>query len=96
MIIYCKDIYIKKTIEATRSALNELIKNHPNRDFPSYIVKHENSVTKNKEEIANEFSDYFVDVGPNLAKEIEQTIDEDMKFDFALKNIILCFLEGFV
>lgn len=92
MIRYCKDI--KKNIKATWSVLNELIKNRYNRDFPPYIVKLDNSVLENKEGIVNEFNDFFVNVGPNLAKEIDCSRAEDIKFDFAFSNYNSMFLRG--
>ena len=50
--------------------LNGLIKNRSKNYFPAYFVNNDNSISENPEEIANEFNDFFVNVGPHLAREI--------------------------
>ncbi len=68
-----------------------MIKNHSENDFPTYFVNNDNSVTENTEEIANEFNNFFVNVGPNLATEIS---DVDHSYDFAFNSNNSVFLGG--
>uniref|UniRef100_A0A8C6VZ07 Reverse transcriptase domain-containing protein n=1 Tax=Nothobranchius furzeri TaxID=105023 RepID=A0A8C6VZ07_NOTFU len=70
----------QNNIKPTWSVLNKIIKNQNNICFPTCIVKEGNVAIKNIESIVNEFNDYFVNVGPNLAKEISVPGRHDDKF----------------
>ncbi len=59
----------KKNIKATWSVLYKVIKNCNGRCFPTNIVIGDNSVIEDIESMVNEFNDYFVNVGPNLARD---------------------------
>ena len=68
-------------IKATWGVLNDMIKKSGKKDFPTYFEKNDNSIIQNIEEIVNEFNEYFVNVGPNLAKEIDLPGEEEKCFD---------------
>lgn len=84
----------KKNIKATWSVLNNVIKNHNVRCFPTNIVKGDNSVTEDIESMVNEFNDYFVNVGPNLAKEIPLIGGENETFNLTFNKCDTMFLGG--
>ena len=71
----------KRNIKATWSVLNKVINNSNDRCYPTKIVKSDNSVTEDIESMVNEFNDYFVNVGPNLAKEIPFIGGKDETFN---------------
>ncbi len=50
----------KKNIKATWNVLNKVVKNHNDKDFPTYIVKNYSLVIENIEEIVDEFSDFLL------------------------------------
>ena len=60
----------KKNIKATWSVLNKVIKNCNDRCFPTNIAIGDNTVIEDIESMVNKFNEYFVNIGPNLAKEI--------------------------
>lgn len=71
-----KDYYTKlliqhrQNIQGTWKVLNDLIhKKYSNTDSVNYFNK-DNYTIRRTEEIVNEFSDYFVNIGNNLAKKI--------------------------
>lgn len=84
----------KRNIKATWSVLNKVIKNRNDRCFPTNIVKSDNSVTEDIESMVNEFNDYFVNVGPNLAKEIPLIGGKDETFNLTFNKCNTMFLGG--
>ena len=81
-------------IIATWSVLNDMIKKSSKRDFTAYLVKQDNSVIENIEEIADEFNQFFVNVGPNLAKNINYSMDDDKNLSSVSDNKHSMFLGG--
>lgn len=58
-------------MQGTWKELNKIIKKTNNkRECPSYFKNDNEVLIRNPKEIANEFNDYFVKVGFNLAKGI--------------------------
>ena len=69
--------YHKNNIQGTWKTLNSIIKNGTGKDgYPNYF-KNKNKIMENPKEIANEFNNFFVNVGPNLANEIEEPREKD-------------------
>ena len=67
----------RNNIKATWKVINSLIsKNSGKSEFPKSIKK-SNDIIYNKAEIANEFNDFFVNIGPNLARDIVQPGNND-------------------
>lgn len=57
--------------------LNKIIKNSSGSiSYPLYFIENEKNI-KNSEEIANKLNSFFVNVGPNLEKEIKKTGTEE-------------------
>lgn len=61
--------------------LNGMIKKSVNKKFPTYFKRTDGSIIQNTKEIVNEFNEYFVNVGQNLAKEIDLPAEEGNDFD---------------
>ena len=78
-----KDYYQKQleqhkgNIQATWKTLNSIIKKGKSTSgYPNYFIKDSLTLHKSKE-IANEFNNFFVKVGPSLANEIKEPGDTD-------------------
>lgn len=74
--------------------LNDIIKKCKKKDFPTCAVKTGDIVMEKIGAIVNEFNDFFVNVGPNLAKDICYCEDENRCLDFATDNSNSMFLGG--
>ena len=76
----------KGKIKETWSVLNQLLgRGRKKSTLCDFVVKNNVKVTKTNK-IANEFNDFYINVGPNLAKNIDD-INLDIKYDDYLKNI---------
>ena len=63
----------KNDIKATWNILNTIInKRKPASNYPDSFQTDSGTKMTSKKEIANKFNDFFVNVGPNLAKDIRQ------------------------
>lgn len=70
--------YFRTDMKKTWSTINEILNRNKNKQtFPDYFVVNDSQI-KNKETIANEFNEYFINAGQNLAKEI--TIPHNKSF----------------
>lgn len=52
----------------------------------TYFERNDGLIRQNTEEIINEFSEYFVNVGPNLAKETDLLTEEGNYLDLATNS----------
>ena len=64
----------------TWNALNELIGEKQSTRFLPNSLKDENNEVNDPKLIANKFNDFFVDVGPNLARQFNNDTDHFGKF----------------
>uniref|UniRef100_A0A673A262 Reverse transcriptase domain-containing protein n=1 Tax=Sphaeramia orbicularis TaxID=375764 RepID=A0A673A262_9TELE len=71
-----------------------MIKKSNKKNFATYVVKTGDTVVENTEDIVNIFNDFFVNVGPNLAKDITKWEKDDKTFNFAIENNNSMFLGG--
>lgn len=85
----------RSNTQGTWRVLNSIIKKSTGKpDNPNYFVKDNNTIVKTKE-IANEFNDYFINVGYNLAKEIVEPRNKDgVDEDIVYKNSYSIFIRG--
>ena len=66
----------KNNIQGTWKILNNIIKKGTGKpEYPKFLKK-DNTFKENAKEIADDFNNFFVNVGPNLAKEIEEPRDK--------------------
>uniref|UniRef100_A0A672Z783 Reverse transcriptase domain-containing protein n=3 Tax=Sphaeramia orbicularis TaxID=375764 RepID=A0A672Z783_9TELE len=84
----------KNDIKGTWKVLNDMIKKSNKKNFATYVVKNGDTVVENTEDIVNIFNDFFVNVGPNLAKDITKWEKDDKTFNFAIENNNSMFLGG--
>lgn len=64
----------KNDSKNTWSTIKEIInKTKPKGDFPEYLIKNGSKITK-ENDIANEFNNFFVNIGPKLAAEIDRPL----------------------
>ena len=81
-----KNYYSKKLeqagndLKSTWKAINELIskKKQTNRNLPSSFVDNDNNIS-DPELIANNFNQFFVNIGPNLAKGFDKSSTKSIK-----------------
>ena len=59
----------KNNVKGTWKILNKIIKNNTNSNYIDYIMENEKTID-NMTEVVEGFNDFFVSVGPKLAKEI--------------------------
>ncbi len=68
----------KNNIQTTWKVLNSIIKNNTGKiDYPNYFVNDDKLSINKMNDIVNEFNEYFVNIGSNLAKVIveQRTVD---------------------
>ena len=76
----------KGKIKETWSVLNHLLgRGKKTSTLCDFVVKNNAKIT-NTNEIANEFNDFYINVGPNLAKNIDSA-NLDIQFNDYIKNI---------
>ena len=76
---FCEKMYYSKLLEnnkndikTTWKTLNKIInKNRTTSNYPDEFKDESNNLISNSNDIANNFNKFFVNVGPNLAKKIE-------------------------
>lgn len=62
--------------------------------YPNYFIKNYQSILTTSKETANEFNDYFVNVGFNLAKDIADPLQRDgVEVDIITRNPNTIFLK---
>ena len=77
----------KTNVKETWKILNEAINKRKNKPTcPEYFIKN-NKIISKKEDIANEFNNFFTNVGPNLAKNIPLPQTDTPIYDY-LEEII--------
>ncbi len=82
----------RNNIRETWKVINSLIrKNTGKAEFPQSILKLDIHI-HNKEDIANEFNSFFVNVGPSLASDMEQPINTDEVSNLTEINVNSMFL----
>ena len=82
----------RNNIRETWKVINSLIrKNTGKADFPQSILKGDIHIY-DKENIANEFNSFFVNVGPRLASDIAQPINTDEVSNLTEINVNSMFL----
>lgn len=102
---HCKKEYYNQLLEQNKSntqgtwnVLNSIIKKGVKKsDFPNYFTTNENVDISTPKEIVNEFNDYFINVGSNLANEIidpkqKDGVDDNI-IDINPKTIFLTKIE---
>ena len=75
-------IRYKQNTKMTWKTLNELL-NKPNKtnELPKTFIESDSlNIIEDPVEIANKFNDYFINIGPNLAKEIKLKSDNNDTF----------------
>ncbi len=68
----------KNNIQSTWKVLNSIIKKNTGKiDYPNYLVNDDKLSINKMNDIVNEFNEYFVNIGSNLAKVIveQRTVD---------------------
>ena len=94
-----KEKYYSKLVEGSRNniretwkLINTLIRKNSGKTIsPQSILKEDNHIYK-KEDIANEFNNFFVNVGPDLARDIVQPINTDEVSNLIEINVKSMFL----
>ena len=72
--------------KGTWKVLNSVIKRNKNfTPFPDHF-ENENKTYKTQQDIANGFDEFFVNIGPNLAKNIKPPINKASIYDYAHAN----------
>lgn len=86
----------RSNTQGTWRVLKSLIKKGTGKaDKPNYFVKDNNTIINKTKEIANEFNNYFVNVGYNLANEIAEPRNRDgVDEDIVHKNSYSIFIRG--
>ena len=64
---------INLILKKTRGTLNVIIKRNFESAVPISEFNFDNKIYKEKKAVANGFNNFFVNVGPKLAKDIEET-----------------------
>ena len=63
--------YNRNNLAKTWKILNKIVRNNVGRTgSPTHFMTENSIIIRDKQQIANEFNDYFVNVGPSLAGEI--------------------------
>ena len=69
----------KNNIKETWKILNEAIKKtNKNTEGPDFFIDSDGKLIKDKKEISNGFHNFFVNVGPKLANDIETVENESI------------------
>ena len=71
--MYYKDKFEKRkgNMKMTWQGINDLLgKNNKDSQYPSHLI-HNGKIVKDDAEIAESFNDFFINIGPALAKEIK-------------------------
>ena len=77
----------KANVKDTWKILNEVINKRKNKlTYPGYIIKNNKRISK-KDDIANEFNNFFTNVGPNLATNIPLPKTLTTIYDYLKENI---------
>ena len=79
--MYYKDHFEKRkgNIKMTWKSINDLLgKNNKDSEFPSHLI-HNGKIVKDDAEIAECFNDFFINIGPTLAKEIKTSNTKSYK-----------------
>ena len=63
----------KDNIKGTWKIINSLIKKNDGKQYDECVINCEGNITDDPNAIANHFNNFFVNIGPTLAKKIEQT-----------------------
>lgn len=70
----------KNNIKGTWNILNSIIRNKTKSNYIDHIIDN-NKIIKDRNEVAEGFNNFFVNVGPNLAREIIPPQRSDQHFD---------------
>ena len=70
---------IKGDLKQTWKLINDLTKRNKQESVKETEFKVDNTLINDNKEIANKFNEYFLNVGPNLAKKIEVHTDAIFK-----------------
>lgn len=99
----CKKEYYNKILEINKNnmkglwnTLNSIIRNetkNKNKSYPEYFID-KDKIIKNKEDVVNGFNNFFVNVGPNLAKIINDSETEGVDVDLWDRNPSSIFLRA--
>ena len=77
----------KANVKETWKILKEVINKRKNKPtYPEYFIKNNKRISK-KQDIDNGFNNFFINVGPNLAKNIPLPKDDTNIYDYLEENI---------